>query len=99
MKIEQGRDRNVATTADSEGRRDPQTCFAQTDSDYTLTLTRKKEGQMTFGHESLGNPGTAPSLQDADDDDEGAICMPLSDKALSADFRPFRAKGEKMRLI
>ena len=27
----------------------------------------KKEGQMTFGHESLGNPGTAPSLQDADD--------------------------------
>ena len=45
----------------------------------------KKEGQMTFGHESLGNPGTAPSLQDADDD-EGAICMPLSDKALSADL-------------
>ena len=33
---------------------------------------------MTLGHESLGNPGTAPSLQDADD--EVAICMPLSDK-------------------
>ena len=45
----------------------------------------KKEGQMTFGHESLGNPGTAPSLQDADDE-EDAICMPLSDKALSANF-------------
>ena len=53
---------------------------------------------MTFGHESLGNPGTAPSLQDADDD-EGAICMPRSDKALSADSRPFWAKGAKMSMI